>query len=91
MNKGSYCVLINKNVLKGLHKLPLLVQKKLNLLIKDLSEMGPILPQWPNYSKLGGNKYHCHLGYSWIACWNNEKGTVRIEVYYVGSREKAPY
>ena len=91
MKNVIYTVLINRKVLRGLPKLPLPVQKKLNLLIRDLSEIGPKLPQWPNFSKLGRNKYHCHLGYSWVAHWSNEKGTLRIEVYYVGSREKAPY
>lgn len=91
MDKRSHSVIINKKVLKGLPKLPLIVQKKLNLLIKDLRDIGPILPKWPNYSKIGGDSYHCHLGYSWVACWNNVKGTLIIEVYYVGSRESAPY
>lgn len=46
---------------------------------------------WPNYSKLGDSKYHCHLAYSWVACWSYEKGEIKIEVYYAGSRENAPY
>ena len=87
----SYRVNIGKKALKGLPKLPLLVQKKLNLLLKDLRDFGPVQPNWPNYSKLGSDKYHCHLGYSWVACWESEKGTLIIEVYYVGSRENAPY
>ena len=48
-------------------------------------------PTWKNYSKLGKNKYHCHLNYRHVACWTAEKETITIEVYYVGSREKAPY
>jgi hypothetical protein len=91
MEKRSFDVFINKKAYKRLAKLPLQVQMKLNLLVKDLRDLGPVLPQWPNYSKLGGNQYHCHLGYSWIACWENDKGTLKIEVYYVGSRENAPY
>ena len=91
MKTKSISVLINKKVLKRLSKLPLKIQKKLNLLVKDLRDIGPVLPNWPNYSKLGNGKYHCHLDYSWVACWKNDKGTLIIEVYYVGSREKAPY
>jgi mRNA-degrading endonuclease RelE of RelBE toxin-antitoxin system len=91
MKSIVYSVVIDKKILKRLPKLPEIVQKKLNLLIKDLRDIGPILPQWPNYSKLGGNKYHCHLGYSWVACWKKTDETLIIEVYYVGSRENAPY
>ena len=91
MNKKSYKVVIKKKMLKGLIKIPLKIQKKLNLLLKDLRDLGPILSNWPNYSKLERNKYHCHLDYHWVACWKNEKKTLIIEVYYVGSRENAPY
>lgn len=35
------------------------------------------------------NQYHCHLSRKWIACWENEKGSLTIEVYYAGSRENA--
>jgi hypothetical protein len=52
---------------------------------------GPVQPYYINYSKLGNSTYHCHLSYRWVACWRNEKDTFIVEVYYVGSREKAPY
>lgn len=32
----------------------------------------------------------CILYYH-VACWYNENGTYKVEVYYVGSRESAPY
>ena len=57
----------------------------------DLRDRGPVQPDWSKYSKLSSQEYHCHLGYSWAAYWRNEKNTIIIEVYYVGSREKAPY
>ena len=40
---------------------------------------------------LSETEYHCHLAYSWVACWRHEKYTITIEVYYAGSRENAPY
>ncbi len=86
-----YEVLIKKKVLKRLPQLPLWVQKKFAMLAKDIQEQGPEQPTWQNYSKLSPKEYHCHLGSSWVACWKNEKHTILIEVYYVGSREKAPY
>lgn len=87
----KYEVTIKKKVLKKLTKLPLWVQKKLGLLVLDLREKGPVQPGWQNFSKLSDIEYHCHLGTSWVACWRHEKETIIIEVYYVGSREKAPY
>jgi mRNA-degrading endonuclease RelE of RelBE toxin-antitoxin system len=91
MGSKQFRVLIRKKTAKGLNRLPETVQKKLNLLLQDLRDRGPFLPHWPHYSKLGGDQYHCHLGISWVACWRHEKKTVIIEVYYVGSRENAPY
>lgn len=74
-----------------MNELPLWVQKKMAILANDLKDKGPNQPKWQNYSKLSPTEYHCHLGSSWIACWKHDKRTIQIEVYYVGSREKAPY
>lgn len=61
-------------------------------LLEDLKAKGPILPDWPNYSKLGDGRYHCHLSYKWVACWTIEDNELKLlEIYYVGSRENAPY
>lgn len=61
-------------------------------LLRDLVARGPVLPDWPNYSKLGGKLYHCHLNYKWVACWELKDKELRlIEIYYAGSRENAPY
>lgn len=87
----KYDIKIKKKVAKGLSKLPSDVKKLLYLLIEDLKEEGPIQKSWHNFSSLGSNKYHCHLTYRYVACWTNNKGELEIEVYYVGSREKAPY
>lgn len=87
----TYEVVIKNKAKKGLYKLPVQVQKKLVLLAKDLRDKGPVQASWPNYSKLGKMTYHCHLGYSYSACWRCENEQLIIEVYYVGSREDAPY
>jgi mRNA-degrading endonuclease RelE of RelBE toxin-antitoxin system len=84
-------VTIKKKQEKGLNKLPVAVRALFKALVQDLQYDGPELPGWPNYSKLGGNKYHCHLNYRYVACWTAETKTITIEVYYVGSRENAPY
>jgi hypothetical protein len=71
--------------------MPAIQQDKSALLLDDLKENGPIQPDWPNYSKLSEDKYHCHLSYKWVACWTNKNGSIEIEVYYAGTRENAPY
>lgn len=83
--------MVKKKVLKNLRKLPDTVQLLFDDLMKDLEEIGPVQNSWPNYSKLGENKYHCHLNYSYVACWTCLQNSIEIEVYYAGSREGAPY
>ena len=82
---------MRRKVARGLQKLPADVQKLLYLLIADLQAEGPIQRSWMNFSSLGSNRYHCHLNYRYVACWTCRKGEILIEVYYAGSREKAPY
>ena len=88
---AKYSVVFSRKVRKNLAKIPSKIRDKFFMLTEQLSEQGPIAANWPNYSKLCHGEYHCHLGYSWSACWSNEKGTITIEVTYVGSRENAPY
>ena len=87
----AYEVMISRRALKNLRRLPDRVKDLFDLLVADLETKGPLQPGWRNYSKLGPDMYHCHLTYAYVACWRHEKGTITIEVYYVGSREKAPY
>ena len=86
-----YEVRIKKKVARGLRRLPGDVQKLLFLLVADLQVGGPIQGGWRNFSRLGKDRYHCHLNYRYAACWTCRKNEIVIEVYYVGSREKAPY
>lgn len=87
----KYKVSIKKKVNRGLTKLPKNVQQLLFLLIEDLISDGPVQKGWKNFSPLGKGKYHCHLTYHHVACWTSNEGKIEIEVYYVGTREKAPY
>ena len=86
-----HTVLVKKKVCKIIEKAPIAVQILFDELVKDLQAKGPIQNEWPNYSKLSENRFHCHLNYSYVACWCNEKDSIEIEVYYAGTREKAPY
>ena len=87
----KYEVRIKWKVERGLRKLPADVQKLLFLLVADLQIDGPIQKTWRNFSSLGGDRFHCHLNYSYVACWTCRKHGIIIEVYYVGSRERSPY
>jgi hypothetical protein len=66
-----------------------------DLLALDLQRNGPQLHDWPNYGPLEKEHFHCHLRKgrpTYVACWRIiEKQTKRIEIYYVGTHEGAPY
>ncbi len=87
----KYEVQIKKKVVRELWKLSADVQKLLFLFVADLRADGPIQKSWRNFSPRGEDRYHCHLNYRYVACWTCRKKEITIEVYYVGSREKAPY
>jgi mRNA-degrading endonuclease RelE of RelBE toxin-antitoxin system len=72
----------------------------LKFLVEELkSEGSRISKGWPNLSKLKGtgnrDLWHCHLikgKPTYVCCWEVlDKANKVIEVYYVGSHEKAPY
>ncbi len=86
-----YKVLLTKKMPGRMERLPVGIQQKLGVLMQDLRDNGPLQPLWPNFSRLSHNKYNCHLSHKWVACWQHEEGSLRIEVYYAGSRENAPY
>ena len=86
-----YTVLISKQAEKRMAKAPEWIQQSFALLTRDLAKEGPIRKEWPNFSALGNDLYHCHLARSWVAVWRYEKGSVIVEVEYAGSRESAPY
>jgi hypothetical protein len=67
----------------------------IDFLVIELKEKGPERLDWPNYSKLSKDNYHCHLkkGHpTYVACWKVMDSKLKhIEVYYVGTHEGAPY
>jgi hypothetical protein len=86
-----YSVVMSNRVQKQIDRIPRAIGSRLAILLEQLCEKGPIQSGWPNYSKLGQYRYHCHLAPNWVACWYWIKGTIEIEVYYVGSRQNAHY
>lgn len=84
-------VVVKRKMIRTIEALPEKIQDMFADLKTDLELDGPEQTAWSNYSKLGGDRYHCHLTYRYVACWKHENGTLTLEVYYVGSRENAPY
>lgn len=95
-----WLVSIKKKVFKDVRnrkKIPIDVENVLLALIAELRH-GPAV-NWPNYGKLQNkgkdlDLRHCHLQKgkpTWVACWVEDNQNKSIEVYYVGTHEKAPY
>ena len=86
-------VTLSKRVNKGLEKLPEKVKMAFFTLAREIEERGPVRGNWPNYGKLASKtQHHCHIKKGrpiYVACW--EEKDKEIEVYYVGTHEKAPY
>ena len=62
-------VIVKKKILISIEKMPETIQKKMVNLVEDLRSKGPLRSEWPNFSKLGKDQYHCHLAIKWVACW----------------------
>ena len=80
---------------KQTHKLPEIVLLILQVLVEEMRREGPFRSTWKNYSKLGPHLYHCHLKKgrpTYVVCWEiKDKNNHIVEIYYVGTHEKAPY
>ena len=99
---SAWRVLYSSKVKKALdrknYKLPEVVKDAMEALHIELEALGPTAKSWPNYGRLKAKKNidlrHCHLikgNPTYVACWMVDKKRKVIEVYYVGSHEKAPY
>lgn len=90
-----WTVTIHSRVGRQIPRLPKRVQQSLVALIRDIEAQGPVRGNWPNYSKLGGRRHHCHLKKgrpTYVAVWEVIDVARRlVEVIYVGTHEKAPY
>ena len=85
-------VVIKRKLERRIAMYPDRIQTLYMTLKRDLTVEGPIQTSWPNYSKLGPNEHHCHLTHHYVACWQVLSETeLELEVYYVGTRENAPY
>lgn len=96
-------VTFTRKASKQLDKLSDDLQAVVMLLVEDLTYRGGNPgSNWPNYGKLKALKgqkqtddwRHCHLqkgNPTYVCCWDVSEASKTIEVYYVGTHEKAPY
>ncbi len=89
---------LSKRVEKAVVDLPLEVQSAFWLLVKEVSQHGPLRFNWSHYGRLHpkqDNRYHCHIKAgrpTYVVCWEvKDKRIKLVEVYYAGTHEKAPY
>ncbi|GAB4024823.1 MAG: hypothetical protein Fur0010_28030 [Bdellovibrio sp.] len=100
----SWQIRFTKKMTKNFDELPEEIKIRLWALIKRMELFGPYLEFWDdvekvkfkNYGKLQGmiNRYHCHIKKgqpTYVVCWEVHEEIVLVEIYYVGSHEKAPY
>lgn len=92
---ANWSVTYSNKAAKQRNKLPFKVKLLADRLLKEMELNGPICKDWKNFGKLVGETYHCHLKKgkpTYVACWKiQSKEHKRIEVYYVGTHENAPY
>jgi hypothetical protein len=94
-----WSITFTRAAVKGLHRMPERVQLAMAALVVELEVAGPALHGrgWKNFGKLKGraDEYHCHIVSgrpTYVACWRHKRSSVRnVEVFYVGTHEKAPY
>ena len=80
---------------KQKRNLPERIETIFDRLLGEMEKCGPVRNNWKHFSKLSEVSYHCHLKKgkpTYVVCWRVENRKIKIiEVYYVGTHEKAPY
>ena len=99
--KSNWQITYSNQARKSVKHIPKNIKVLLDLLAMEMEKEGPYRKDWPNYGPLrkGGsipdNSYHCHLKKgrpTYVACWKIEDKTFKkVEIFYVGSHENAPY
>ena len=97
----SWTVTLKRSAEKELNKIPrqaqVDVRNALVALVRAIESGGPVRGELPNYRKLqppSADLHHCHLVKgrpTYVACWSVDRRTRTVEIYYVGTHEKAPY
>jgi len=91
----SWHVCFHKKAAKQLEAIPESIAQRLDALVQEIAVAGPLRGNWKNYGKLSATQHHCHIKSgkpTYVVCWEVKDKTIKIvEVYYVGTHEKAPY
>lgn len=91
----DWTVAYSRKAQKQQSTLPARIKVVLDALIHEIKNLGPVRGTWANYSKLDGDRHHCHLKKgqpTYVAVWQVTDKTIKlVEVIYVGTHEKAPY
>lgn len=90
----AWTVKLHRKAEKQALKLPRPALAALFELMDSIKQSGPMRGDWPNYSKLDGNRHHCHLKKgrpTYVAVWTEDKENITVEIIYAGTHEKAPY
>lgn len=95
----AWTVKVSGKAAKQLDSSPRHVKERFDLLAKELEVSGPLRANWNHFGRLKGEKnqafYHCHIKSgrpTYVVCWEVLGKEIKlIEVYYVGTHEKAPY
>jgi len=83
--------------LRQIKELPSKIKLTTFVLVRELKMYGPYRFNWKNYGRPRGKTdcFHCHINKGkprYVVCWELLDKKVRVlEVYYVGTHEKAPY
>ena len=82
-------------------KLSLKFQQAVDLLAMEIEKYGPIRRNWPHFGALTkapgipDKAFHCHLNKgkpTQVSCWYViDKKNKKVEIFYVGTHENAPY
>lgn len=97
----AWLVELTHNTVKQRKKLPIKTQTQFDLLAKEIEILGPMRNKWSNFGVLRksrtvpSNSFHCHIKSgrpTYVVCWRViDKSKKIVEIYYVGTHEKAPY
>lgn len=91
----TWTVQVKKSAVKQARGMPVKAKENLYALMLEIQHAGPVRGNWPNYSKLGPGRHHCHLkkgSPTYVAVWEEKAGAINfVEVIYAGTHEKAPY
>jgi mRNA-degrading endonuclease RelE of RelBE toxin-antitoxin system len=91
----QWTVSLSRSVRNSIRSLDERVSQRLLRLIRGIELNGPVRGDWPNYSKLTGDRHHCHIKKgrpTYVAVWVVRDKEIRIvEVIYAGAHERAPY